>query len=149
MKKVIGLLILISTMSSCNKQDPPAKTSEEPPKLSITHWSNKTELFMEYPPLVVGEKARFAVHLTNLHTFKPLASGRVRVQLARTGGPAETFASEAPSRPGIFGVDVQPKESGTYAMSVRLDSADLEDVHELGSVTVFADAAQAAAAAKD
>jgi membrane fusion protein, heavy metal efflux system len=146
--KVIGLLILLLTMSSCNKQDPPAKTSEEPPKLSVTHWSDKTELFMEYPPLVIGETARFAIHLTHLHTFKPLTSGRVSVQLATMNGAEEVFSSDAPSRPGIFGVDVQPKESGTYAMSVRLNSADLEDVHELGSVTVFSDAAQAAASAK-
>jgi RND family efflux transporter MFP subunit len=147
-KKVLPLLILLPTIFGCQKPGPPAKPLAEPPKLSITHWSDKTELFMEYPPLVAGEQARFAVHLTDLHTFKPLPSGRVRVQLARTGGTAETFASDAPSRPGIFGVDVQPKEPGAYALSVRLDSADLEDVHELGSVTVSSDTAQAAALAK-
>ena len=33
---------------------PPAA---EPPTLDVTHWTDKTELFMEYPPLVAGQTA--------------------------------------------------------------------------------------------
>ena len=35
----------------------------------MTDWTDKTELFMEYPPLVAGETALFAVHLTKLGDF--------------------------------------------------------------------------------
>jgi membrane fusion protein, heavy metal efflux system len=115
----------------------------------VTRWTDKSELFIEYPPLIAGEKARFAIHFTNLHTFKPLATGRVVVQLTRGGTPADVFASEAPSRPGIFGVDVQPRSPGNYSMAVQLNSADLQDLHVLGSVTVYANAREAAAASHD
>ena len=104
------------------------------------------ELFMEHPPLVAGEKARFAVHFTDLRNFKPVAAGHVVVQLVNDVGTAETFVSDAPSRPGIFGVDVSPKSAGTYSMAVQLSSPDLRDLHDLGLVTVYADAAQAGAA---
>jgi hypothetical protein len=34
------------------------------------------ELYMEYPPLVAQQNARFAVHLTRLGDFKALNDGR-------------------------------------------------------------------------
>ena len=41
---------------------------DELPTLDVTHWTDKTELFMEYPPLVAGQTALFAVHLTRSRT---------------------------------------------------------------------------------
>src|SRR6185295_9302591 len=65
-------------------------------------------------------------------------------------GVTETFSSSGPSRPGVFGVDVKPSKPGTYTITVQVQSADLNDSHDLGSVTVYPDEASAAnhAAAK-
>jgi|SRR6267378_5855040 len=52
-----------------------AADKAEPPVLNVTHWTEKTELYMEYPPLVTGQPARFAVHLTKLDDFKALSAG--------------------------------------------------------------------------
>ena len=145
MKKIVSILVSFCLLQGCKKEAPPAKTPEAPKPISATRWTDKTELFMEYPPLIAGEKARFAIHFTNLHTFKPLTTGRVAVQLAQPGAPAEVFATEAPSRPGIFGVDVQTRSAGNYSMAVQLNSPDIQDLHALGSVTVYANAAEAAA----
>jgi hypothetical protein len=41
----------------------------EAPSLNVTDWTEKTELYMEYPPLVAGRTALFAVHLTSSRTF--------------------------------------------------------------------------------
>lgn len=101
---------------------------------------------MEHPPLVAGENARFAVHLTDLRIFKPLTEGRVTVELHSTSGRVETFQTGAPSRPGIFGVDVKPSSVGTVSMVVRLDSEALRDTHEIAHVQVYADSKAAAAA---
>jgi hypothetical protein len=117
-------------------------------KLSATRWSDKTELFMEYPPLVAGEKARFAVHFTTLNDFKPVAAGQVTVELRRDG-TAESFSTPSPSKPGIFGVDVQPKAPGAYTMVVRVDGQGLKDSHEISGVTVYPDAKQAASAQEE
>ena len=94
-----------------------------------------TELFAEYPPLVLGETSRFAIHLTRLDTFKPLLDGRVEVRL-EGGGSAEVFATGAPSRPGIFGVDVRPTRAGTRTLVIELKARGLGDVHRIDGVIV-------------
>ena len=93
---------------------------------------------MEYQPLVAGTKRRFSVHFTSLSTFKPLAKGNVTVRLARDGGADQVFTASAPSRPGIFGLDVQPQQPGQYQMTVTLASPGLDDAHDLGAVAVYA-----------
>jgi membrane fusion protein, heavy metal efflux system len=143
-KKLILVIAAISALVGCNSKDE-KQEEEKPETVAVTRWSNKTELFMEHPPLVTGEKARFAVHFTNLGNFKPLASGRVIVEL-RNGSSSEKFVTPGPSKPGIFGVDVQPSKTGTYTMIVSLDSADVKDSHDAGGVTVYGDARQAASA---
>jgi RND family efflux transporter MFP subunit len=129
----------------CRKPGPKdaPQAAEKPEGLSVTHWTARTELFMEYPVLIAGETGRFAVHLTRLDNFRPMKAGRVNVRLARPDG-VQTFSTPGSSRPGIFGVDVKPAKSGAYTMTVEIHSADLNDSHELGSVTVYADEATAA-----
>jgi len=138
-KKTIFLLGSI-LLAGCTKQQPVAvaQAPAAPETVSVSHWTDKTELFMEHPPLVAGAKHRFAVHFTNLRTFQALAKGSVTVRLARQGGEPEVFSSPAPSRPGIFGLDVQPRQAGQYEMTVSLASPGLDDAHALGAVTVYA-----------
>ena len=121
----------------------------EAPPVVETRWSGRSELFMEYPPLVAGETSRFAIHFTDLATFEPLRAGRAEVRLA--GAREETFAVAAPGRPGIFGVDVTPSRAGRYRLSVALDAPGLADRHDLGEVAVAASPAApgAEAAAED
>jgi len=141
-KRTILLLTVLCLLTGCRKETPPPRAPEDPKPISVTRWTDKTELFMEYPPLVAGEKVRFAVHFTDLRTFKPVAKGHVVLQMVGGGGETEVFATDAPSRPGIFGVDVSPKSAGTYSMAVQLNSPDLHDLHSVGAVTVYADAKQ-------
>ena len=44
------------------------------PTLDVTGWTKHTELFMEYPPLVGGQTALFAVHLTRLSDFSAMTA---------------------------------------------------------------------------
>ncbi len=105
------------------------------PPVVETRWTGRSELFMEYPPLVEGETSRFAIHFTDLDTFEPLRAGRAEVRL--DGAPGEAFIVDAPGRPGIFGVDVTPSRSGRYRLSIVLDAPGLADRHDLGEVTVL------------
>jgi RND family efflux transporter MFP subunit len=117
----------------------------EIPPVVETRWTGRSELFMEYPPLVEGETSRFAIHFTDLATFEPLRAGRAEVRLA--GAREEAFTVDAPGRPGIFGVDVRPARAGRYRLTVLLDAPGLADRHDLGEVTVLTPAAGAALAA--
>ena len=81
-RRILTLLLLVAcTMatSACGKRAEPAK--DEPPSLNVTGWTDKTELYMEYPPLVAGRSALFAVHLTKLDDFTALNAGRPRIEL--------------------------------------------------------------------
>ncbi len=112
---------------------------EELPPVVETRWTGRSELFMEYPPLVEGETSRFAIHFTDLATFEPPRAGRAEVRLDGAGG--EAFIVDAPGRPGIFGVDVTPARAGRYRLSIVLDAPGLADRHDLGAVAVITPAA--------
>ena len=124
MKRFGIVMVAAIGLASCGKQESkeaPKHAAEKPEGLSVTHWTARSELFMEYPVLVAGVGGRFAVHLTPLDNFKPMKAGKVDVRL---DGPAgtETFSTPGPSRPGIFGVDVKPK-ARTYTMTVEVHAA--------------------------
>jgi RND family efflux transporter MFP subunit len=105
------------------------------PTVTITRWTDRTELFMEYPVLVVGETGRSAIHVTDLADFSPLDAGEVIVTLHPQHGKALEFRS-GPSRPGVFGLDLHASRPGVYDMSLRVEAPGLQDLHELGQVEV-------------
>jgi RND family efflux transporter MFP subunit len=147
LKKIAFLIILGLLFAACKNAPGPQGAPAEPPVVSVTRWSEKTELFLEHPPLVAGEKVRFAVHLTELGRFAALTEGKVIVELRAPDGAVEAFRTEGPSRPGIFGVDVTPGTPGVRVMTVRLESPALDDLHDVGEVQVFVDAGAARPAA--
>src|SRR5207244_2786252 len=128
--------------AACKGRAEPAETG--PPTLNVTHWTDRSELYMEYPPLVAGHTALFAVHLTTLGDFKPVTAGKARVEFTpRGGGQPTALVGPQPSRPGAFRVEGAPPAAGRYRWALVLDAPDLSDRHELGEVTVFADEATA------
>jgi RND family efflux transporter MFP subunit len=144
--KHLWIVAFLTLFAGCNRSAPPVTAAgEETEALSVTRWTDKTELFAEYPPLTVSETSRFAIHLTRLDSFKPLTEGRVEVHL-RGGNGAEVFRVDAPSRPGIFGVDVKPAQAGPRQLVIVLRSAGLEDEHRVGNVDVHANVEAARAA---
>jgi len=112
----------------------------EPVTHSVTRWSEKTELFMEYPPLVAGRIARFAVHLTTLDDFSALAAGTPRLELTpESGGAPDVLRGSGPSRPGVFRIEGAPQHAGQYRWTLVIEAPTFTDRHDLGGVTVFAD----------
>lgn len=123
---------------------PPAAAHDSLPTLDVTHWTAASELFMEYPPLVAQQKALFAIHLTALADFTPVAAGRARVEFTpEAGGAATSLTGPPPSRPGAFRVEDLPPAPGRYRWAVVLESPDLTDRHDLGTITIFPDATAA------
>jgi RND family efflux transporter MFP subunit len=111
----------------------------------ITHFSDATELFVEFPALVVGETSSFAAHLTRLDNFKPVAHGSVTVTLSGGGVPDEVFAVNAPTTAGIFRPIVQPEHPVTRQVTLHLQGEGMEVVHPLGEQTVYPSQAMALA----
>lgn len=148
LKSLWSIALVCLVASGCNRSAPPASDAgEEPEALAVTRWTEKTELFAEYPPLAVGETSRFAIHLTRLDTFKPLTEGHVEVHLRGGMDQPEVFRVATPSRPGIFGVDVKPAYAGKRELVVVLRSNAVSDEHRIVDVDVHPNAGAARAAA--
>lgn len=118
----------------------------EPGAIAVTHFTEATELFVEFPPLVVGEQSGYAAHLTRLDDFQPVGEGRVTVKLSGGGQPEETFSVDEPSTPGIFRPVAEPAQAGERSVTLILESPGLNATHELGTYRVFPDQDSAAAA---
>ena len=66
-----------------------AKGEAEP--LSITQWTEKHELFVEFPAPVAGKPVEYHAHVTSLDGFRPLTEGSFQVRwLTPAGVAAET-----------------------------------------------------------
>jgi len=143
---LIATLIAALTIAGCRGQAEP--TEAELPTLDVTNWTDRTELFMEYPPLVAGHTALFAVHLTTLGDFKPVAAGQARVEFTpAAGGQPTALIGPQPSRPGAFRVEGVAPAAGRYRWAMVLDAPGLSDRHDLGEVSIFPDEQAARAAA--
>ena len=141
------LLVAAGLSTTCDRQTTPAQAG--PPSLDITSWTDKSELFMEYPPLVTGKTVRFAVHLTRLADFSALNAGRPSIEMApEAGGTATTLRGSEPLRPGAFRVEGTLPQPGRYRWALIVDAPGLSDRHDLGVATVFADEQTAVADAQ-
>lgn len=147
LKSLFSILLIAMVAAGCNRSVEPEAPPEEPAALSVTRWTEKTELFAEYPPLAVGSTSRFAIHLTRLSDFKALTEGHVEVRLEGGSAQPEVFRVDAPSRPGIFGVDVKPTHAGKRQLVIVLKATGLSDEHRVGDVDAHPNAEAARAAA--
>ena len=144
----MAMLVAAVTFAACRSQT--ASPASEPAPLNVTSWTDKTELYMEYPPLVTNQTVRFAVHLTRLGDFKALNAGHPSLEFTpAAGGSATTvLPGSPPLRPGAFRVEGAPPAAGKYRWALKVDAPELSDRHDLGDVTVYADQATARAAAE-
>ncbi len=137
-RNIVVATALAGSVAACRSEATPAAT--EMPTLDVTDWTENTELFMEYPPLVAGKTALFAVHLTQMADFKPVTAGQAKVEFTPEAGAQSTaLISPKPSRPGAFRVEGAAPAAGRYRWALVLDAPGLTDRHDLGTVTVFVD----------
>jgi RND family efflux transporter MFP subunit len=135
---VAGAIVAASLAASC--RTPEATTEKETSTLAVTNWTDKSELFMEHPPLVAGQTVRFAVHLTRLSDFSALNVGRPRLEMTpASGGATVTLPGTESLRPGVFRVEGTLPAAAQYRWALIVDAPNLADRHELGPATVFAD----------
>jgi membrane fusion protein, heavy metal efflux system len=149
-RNMMLLLLVTAMLTGCNRgAEPTTATGKETPTLDVTSWTEKSELFMEHPPLVAGQTVRFAVHLTRMADFSALNAGRPSIEMTpEGGGTATTLPGSEPLRPGAFRVEGKLPVAGRYRWALMVTAPDLTDRHDLGTTTVFADSASAVADAE-
>lgn len=103
-----------------------------------TIWTDKTELFVEFPVLVVGKQSRFAAHFTKLEGHQPIIEGQVTVSLLHgTKGIRQTVNN--PASPGIFIPVLEPVESGKSTLTFILNAKEYLDTIQIENIDVYPD----------
>jgi RND family efflux transporter MFP subunit len=144
------IIVLAFLAMSCNNKAEDAHAhnedgshvGEEIPRLSHTIWTDKTEFFVEFPALIVGNGSKFAAHFTVLDKHRPVREGSVTVSLIKDGKGIRNTAN-APSSPGIFSPAIQPKEAGNYQLVFELTTPEYSDKISIDNVTVYPNAEKA------
>jgi RND family efflux transporter MFP subunit len=137
MKYIILLSAMLLMSCGNQKEDSTASEVASIPVKSITLWTDKTELFVEFPALIVGENSRFAAHFTVLDKHKPVREGEVTVSLIK-GDKGIRNIAESPSSPGIFSPSLQPTEAGNFKLIFELKTPTFSDTLVVNDIIVYA-----------
>jgi membrane fusion protein, heavy metal efflux system len=140
MKQYFLGFIAMCLMAACNNNHSHSEEKkEELEALSYTIYTTKSELFVEFKPLVVGQTSKFAAHLTKLgENFLPYTEGVVTVTLFQNGKTLNNTAT-APSSPGIFRLSLQPTRAGMGKLVFDIQTKEFTDQIIIDSVEVYAD----------
>ena len=155
MKRFVTACLLLAILSACNSNkteqhahnpDGSHPGEEELTSLSYTLYSERSELFVEFKPLAVGQTSKFAVHLTVLgENFLPYTEGKVTVSLLQ-GTSGIKQSTDAPSSPGIFRLALQPAMVGNGKLVFDIQTKNFTDQFLIDSVTIYPDEKTAIAA---
>jgi RND family efflux transporter MFP subunit len=107
----------------------------------VTHFSDKTELFVEFSPLVKGQPSAFAAHLTvtDPKGFQAVSDGKLAVVLSGNGLPEERVEAAVSDMPGIFRPVLTPQHEGKRQLALILEFSGGSVTHDLGEVQVYPD----------
>ncbi|UCE58263.1 MAG: efflux RND transporter periplasmic adaptor subunit [Phycisphaerales bacterium] len=111
---------------------------EGPDPISVTLFTSKVQLFMEYPHLAKGMHASFLAHVTVLATGEPVRSGTLTFDLARPDGTKQNLTLDAPKRDGLFVPEWDAGAPGTYRLRLIVDSPQVQDTIDVGELIVHA-----------
>lgn len=107
--------------------------------LAYTIYTDKTELFVEFKPLVVGAESNFAAHFTVLgERFLPLSKGKVTVSLI-VGESVLRQSADTASAPGIYRLALVPNLAGTGKLVFDIETDSYTDQVVMDNMVVYSD----------
>lgn len=114
---------------------------------SINLFSDKTELFVTFPTLMLGHSTKFLVHITNLKSYKPYAEGKLTISLIK-GKKGVRDTVNSPVHKGIFTLNLQAKEAGMHTLVFEIESQYGKERFTAKNIRVYKNHAEAANANK-
>lgn len=151
----LAVLVLAASCHGHRHEDEPAHghphapAAAELPGQSATVWAERTELFVEYSPLLAGKERAFAAHVTAMPSMRAVTAGAVTFVLTYGDGTKITGAADAPSSPGIFRPRLTPPRAGACQLAMEVKSPQVREAFAIGPCQVYADEAAARAALAD
>ncbi len=126
-----------------NGEHPHGEAEAELPGQAVTLWTERTELFMEYKPLIVGQESGFAAHVTEMPSFKAVTAGSATVTVVYADGTRFDAIAPGPSNPGIFRPVITPDRAGPCQLTMSITSPQLTESFPIGGCVVYANEAAA------
>ena len=151
MNKIIILIssVIILFASCKNDEQQKAHNHSHIEPLSYTIYTAKTELFVEFKPLIKGEVSKFAAHFTTLEkNFKAVTDGNVSLKLlGKNDQPS--FKAKSPSSPGIFRLSLKPINTGKFDLVFILQTKEVTDTIRIKDISVYPNEAAAIKAVQE
>jgi membrane fusion protein, heavy metal efflux system len=146
MKYLFSIFLLTVAMIACKQKVKEEKQEVSLETISFTLYTSKSELFVEFRPMVVGQPSKFAAHLTLLgENFLPYTEGTVTVSLIQGSNSIKDSAA-VPSSPGIFRLALQPVQPGIGRLVFDIKTRDFSDRFIIDSIPVYVNEKAAIAA---
>jgi len=146
MKKIISAIaLMVILFAGCKNKAEEHGHEHGLEPLAYTLYSDKSEVFVEFKPLIVGSTSKFAAHFTILgENFLPLSEGSVTLNLIVDGKGIRQTA-DAPSVPGIYRLSLNPTTAGMGKLVFDIKTKNFTDQITIDSVKVYADESTALA----
>jgi cobalt-zinc-cadmium efflux system membrane fusion protein len=149
MKQFFVPVLIVFALAACKQKTKTTVEEKQLESVSYTLYTDKSELFVEFKPLVAGQTSKFAAHLTKLgDVFTPYTEGSVTVSLVMDGKGIRNTAT-APGSPGIFRLALQPVRAGRGRLIFDIKTAAFTDQVVIDSIEVYPDEKTAIAAQPD
>lgn len=145
MIRVIYISIIISALTlftGCSHDHENETEEHGNGAVSVTQYTDSTEIFMEYPALVVNQEAEFLIHLTDLKDFKAVTEGVLTAKFKNAKGTEVTVTKEKPARDGIYIPTLSFPEAGNYTMTINVKGKQVSDVIVVDDVMVYSSEAE-------
>jgi RND family efflux transporter MFP subunit len=146
MNRMLLALSIALLATACSNRDDAVTQAARAGSVTATHYTDATELFVEYRLLAAGKQRRFDAHLTWLDTDKPVSEGQLAVELVHADGTIDRGTNKLSDTPGIFRVLVKPSKAGAARLRFVLAARGRRIVHDLGPSQIYSNSEAAAKA---
>lgn len=136
-RMLLALAAALLTTTACTDSTSSGAEVARAGSVTATHYSDATELFVEYRLLAAGRQRRFDAHLTWLDSGEPVSEGELAVELVHSDGTVDRGTAKVGDTPGIFRVLVRPSKPGDARLRFILNARGRTVTHDLGPVPIY------------
>jgi membrane fusion protein, heavy metal efflux system len=110
--------------------------ADESEPIAITRWTDRHELFVEFPPPEPAKTVAFHAHVTRLDGFQAVTQGRFRVRFKSGATVSAEGTADAVKRPGIFTPELTAPAAGGYQLEMIYEHDGKLDVFDCGTLQI-------------
>jgi membrane fusion protein, heavy metal efflux system len=113
-----------------------ATTEEDAEPRAITRWTDRYELFVEFPPPKPNTKLAYHAHVTRLSDFQAVVDGKFTVRFRRDGQVVTETSADRVKRAGIFTPEGPAPAAGRYSLEMTYEQGGQVDAFDCGTIDV-------------